>query len=364
MPNGVIVAPALVEEGKNDKPSENGADAQKIKGGIAKNALGKVEEKKSKEKADKNAKDKKEVKAGIAKVGIDIAKGLGKPKIINISKLNKTDFENLKTSLFVKVMTHDLVLKNEYDDTLEERIARLLTNDMGETIRTEVSYALIQEFKKFMYLVACEILQKKRDKSFSDEEYDVDPGTNQKYFKSPFHPPYILDLVWRFIIQEGEIYSELCTLLVGGYIDRHNPLRGLKYTLEKYEAGRIAIIKNEALLKPYSALWPKIINTDQLALDYEYDKLLHNNEKLSELIQLRDEIHEIHLDDLDIGSIKAEIDHWREKKVITMNEDFEEYELVEEPDLLEFGIEDKEDIDELYERLIEYEFYKTFEKSI
>jgi len=107
-------------------------------------------------------------------------------------------------------MNYNLKLEGVYKDSLEERVARLLTNDVGETLRTEVSYTLIQEFKKFMYLVAVDIYQQKKDGILESDTYEINEDTGEKFYSSPFHPPYILDLVWRFIIQEGKIYKDFC----------------------------------------------------------------------------------------------------------------------------------------------------------
>ena len=155
-------------------------------------------------KANKDTKDK--INKGIVKKSIAAAES--HTKVVKVSKLKDKEFEALKTSLFIKTMKYDLVLINDYDDTLEQRVARLLTNDMGETLRTEVSYALIQEFKKFMYLVALEILIDKREKTFEKDMQYEDPKTKLKYYVAPYHPPYLIDLVWRFIIQEGQIYKD------------------------------------------------------------------------------------------------------------------------------------------------------------
>jgi len=335
----------------------------------------KKSEKKKKQKDDpKNKKDDK--KKGTAKSDKKVeeykkndAATSSKPKkeekavIVTVKGLPNKEFENLKTSLFVKTMKHDLVLVNEYEDTLEERIARLLTNDMGETLRTEVSYVLIQEFKKFMYIVALEILQRKHDKSFDKNSLSEDKAKKTLYFTSPYHPPYMIDLVWRFIIQEGKIYEDFWNLLWGGYIDRINPNKDLKATLSRYTAGRLILEKNDKLIKPYWGLWPKIENTDQIALDYEYDMLFHMNEKLAMLVEFREDIQEAEVDDFDLRSIKTAIQDWREKHLVEI-EEFEERELAEEPDLESFNIKKNKDIHKLYQKLIEYQFHEKFNKSI
>lgn len=115
--------------------------------------------------------------------------------------------------MFVKTVKHELRLPAEYQDSLEQRVARLLTNDLGETLRCEVSYALIQEFKKFMFIVALDILENKKNCSFSEKDVEEDKKAGVLYYTSKFSPPYHLDLVWRFLIHEGQVYKEFCNAI-------------------------------------------------------------------------------------------------------------------------------------------------------
>ena len=43
------------------------------------------------------------------------------------------------------------------------------------------------------------------------------------YFESWFHPPIIVDLVWKTLITNAKIYKEYCYELCGGFIDRVDP---------------------------------------------------------------------------------------------------------------------------------------------
>lgn len=282
---------------------------------------------------------------------------------VTVSKVYSKDFENIKTALFVKTMRHDLVLINDYNDTLEERIARLLTNHMGETLRTEVVYALIQEFKKFMYLAALEILESKYNKDFEPDMFYEDKKTKIKYYVTSYHPPHILDLVWKFIIQEGEIYHDFCEEICGGYIDRSNPLQDMKSTLTRYSSARIRLEEHSDLLKPYWGLWPKLDNINQIGVDYEYDSFLHLNEKIAQLINFREFIKEEGIDDFDVDNIKKVIDEWRDKNRVTFDE-FEQHDLNSKPRLSKFNINKKDKLDKLYAKLCDYELHENFRKSV
>ena len=44
------------------------------------------------------------------------------------------------------------------------------------------------------------------------------------YIENLFHPPIIVDLVWKTLITNSKIYKEYCYELCGGFIDRVDPL--------------------------------------------------------------------------------------------------------------------------------------------
>lgn len=265
--------------------------------------------------------------------------------------------------MFVKIMNYDLKLAKGYSDTLEERVARLLTNDLGETLRTEVSFTLINEFKKFMYLVATDILDDKREGNLDTKFYEEDKKTGQKYYAAQLHPPYILDLVWRFIIQEGKIYEEFCNVLCGGFIDRLNPRINLKGTMTRYLEARSLLEKNENLLRPYWGLWPLINSVDKFETDYDYDMLLHTKEKENELADLRRTLHVQEVDQYEIYNTKILLYEWREKHQHNFG-DLELAELDEDADISPFC--DRKNIDhiEVYERLMAFEFDHKFTLSV
>ncbi|CAI2385678.1 unnamed protein product [Moneuplotes crassus] len=287
-----------------------------------------------------------------------------KGRMIDVHKLSEQEFEDLKAPLFAKVMNYyDLKLDTKYQDSLEERVARLLTNDVGETLRTEVSFTLIQEFKKFMYLVAVDILEQKMDGVLQSGAYEVDSETGQKYFSSPFHPPHILDLVWRFIIQEGQMYADFCQHIVGGFIDRPNPRISLKSTLSRYNRARAQLEQNEELLRPYWGLWPSIANVNLLEIDYDYDILLHAKSKHEDLDTIREMITEREIDSFDLFPIKQLVADWRQQNINDL-EDVEEAELDEDADLSKVSKLKNVDFEAVYDSLMEFEFHDKFVDSV
>lgn len=260
-------------------------------------------------------------------------------------------------------MLHELKLAGEYEDSLEERVARLLTNDFGETLRTEVAYSLLQEFKKFMFIVALDILETKRNKDFHESDFQEDKKLNKIFYVSPYSPPYTIDLVWRFLIQEGRIYSEFCNSICGGYIDRPNPNVDYKSTLTRYESARLKLVELDGLIKPYWGLWPSLNSTDQLFIDYENDMLFHTKEKVNQLLELAHKVKEQEIDEFQIIIIKNFIDDWRNEQLIDF-EDIETVELDEDADISKYCKRRNIDHIEVYERLRDFEFHHEFVNSI
>lgn len=90
----------------------------------------------------------------------------------------------------------------------------------------EMGFLLVQEFRKFMYQNAKEILRWKWNGEMSIEE-------NVKwkdgwYFNAPLTASYYVDLVWKNFIRYDEGYRAYCENLCGGYIDRPEPTENIE----------------------------------------------------------------------------------------------------------------------------------------
>ena len=59
---------------------------------------------------------------------------------------------------------------------------------------------------------------------FNNNWYFRYKSNDDIYFESWFHPPVIVDLVWKTLITNTQIYKEYCYELCGGFIDRVDPL--------------------------------------------------------------------------------------------------------------------------------------------
>ena len=316
------------------------------------------EKERQKEMDSPNAKMKK--KLGYKPMVISDAP---KPKQIDIKELSDKEFEKLKGALFVKTMKYQLQLAGDYQDSLEERVARLLTNDLGETLRTEVSFSLIQEFKKFMYLVALDVLDRKRSTEMSSEMYYKDKLNNRMCFSSQYHPHYIIDLVWRFIIQEGQIYADFCEAICGWFIDRLSPRVDMKATLSRYNSAKNKIEKYEQLLHPYWGLWPIINSTIQLEVDYDYDMLLHTKEKDFELMKLREKIQKEKIDQVKSVKVRSILEAWKKENLNEFDE-IEDLLIDEDIDFSKYSKRKKVDFKDVYDRLLNYKFSERFTKPI
>lgn len=314
------------------------------------------------EKEDKNKEKVAEFKKKLGYKPMVIPKE-SPPTKITISKLSSSQFEKMKGALFVKTMQYKLTLAGEYNDTLEERVARLITNDLGETLRTEVSYALIQEFKKFMFLNALSILERKRSKDVDSAFCYHDKLVDRVCYNVGYHPHYLLDLVWRFIIQEGKIYADFCNAICGGFIDRINPRVDLKSTFNRYTAARAEVEKHRDLLRPYWAVWPNIDCAEELELDYDYDMLFHMKEKEKQLTDFRAKIQEKKMDDFKVIDIRDFIDTWKYNNKHDFGED-EELEIDENADFSKYSKRKEVDYVEIFYSLMEYKFDERFVKPI
>jgi hypothetical protein len=100
-------------------------------------------------------------------------------------------------------------------------VARELSNDKGERFIPEVGFLLVQEFRKFMYMNAVEILKLKW-KGSMDPKKNVYNKRVGWCFEAPLSASYYIDVVWKNIMKyEG--YREYCENLCGGFIDRPHP---------------------------------------------------------------------------------------------------------------------------------------------
>ena len=286
-----------------------------------------------------------------------------KTKKVDVETLTADEFKQLIGALFIKSMNYNLQLSGDYEDTLEQRVARVLTNDLGETIRTEVSFALIQEFKKFMFLIAVDILEKKRSNELYSEIYYIDEFKKRMCFSSQYHPHYTIDLVWRFVIQEGQIYSDFCDAISGGYIDRINPVDNMKETLLKYKSARAKVEEYKILLRPYWGIWPEINTTTQLRIDYDHSKAIYNVTKSEIFEDVSSFIKENNFTEVNEANIKQIIEHWVEINPGDVP-DNSETPLDREFDFSKVSKRKTGDILSVYDKLMEFEFSDNLRKPL
>ena len=101
--------------------------------------------------------------------------------------------KKIETVLYCKVMKYDFNLGKDPALTIEARFARENTNDLGEGLLPQTAHIIITEFKKFMYLVALEVLTRKRERRIEKERILQTDSGYKWVFQSPFTAPPYLD---------------------------------------------------------------------------------------------------------------------------------------------------------------------------
>ncbi len=129
---------------------------------------------------------------------------------------------------------------------------------------------MIAEYKKFMYLVALEVQQRKRERRIEGERVLQDVGDKKWVFQSPFCAPPYLDRMWRTLILYNNDYAEFCKKLCSGFIDRDDPRENFPAAFQRYNALLASLERHQSLLKPFKNLWPKYDTIEEFMTDYEY----------------------------------------------------------------------------------------------
>jgi len=134
---------------------------------------------------------------------------------------SKEDLHEVEVMLFVEAMMKEVELGPKIWETFESRLARELSNDKSEELVPGCGFLLTQEFWKFMYKNAVEILNQKWEGNMSQE---LNEKTKEGWhFTASFPAPYYLGIVWKTFIRYDEGYRAFCENLCGGYIDRPEP---------------------------------------------------------------------------------------------------------------------------------------------
>lgn len=170
-------------------------------------------------------------------------------------------------------MMYDMQRGESLTEMFEYRYAREHTNDNGEVLLGETAIILFFEFRKFMYVVARDILHKKAKGTFEEGSYHRDKTLGCWCYTCPFFPSYNVDQVWRFLIGLGKPYQEFCYAICGGLIERDGILPGVGENnfddlFAKYNLGRDELIKSWTYLKPYWGLWPKFKDAEEFSTDF------------------------------------------------------------------------------------------------
>lgn len=190
------------------------------------------------------------------------------------NKSNKAIFqgepthEMIEAALLVRIFRFDL--NGGVDPTLsvENRVQRENSNDLGEYPMNHTIHIVITEFKKFIYLNSLEILKRKREGTLDMKENYQKDGI--WYYKAPFWAPPYIDRIWKNLILYNYIYEDFCKRAVGGFIDRTPPIQDWDQAYQEYTQCLEHLDQKKSILKPFNGLWPRYENVDQYKRDFEY----------------------------------------------------------------------------------------------
>ena len=168
-------------------------------------------------------------------------------------------------------MKYDLNQGRDPQLTIEARFARENTNDLGEGLMPQTAHIIIAEFKKFMYLTALELMERKRNRVIVPTDRILQNDCGKKFiFQAPFCAPPYIDRMWRLLVLYNHDYDAFCKKLVGGFIDRDDPRENYELAFLRYQKTIAALEKRKDLLKPFMNLWPKYNNLQEFVTDYEF----------------------------------------------------------------------------------------------
>lgn len=147
---------------------------------------------------------------------------------------DEAQIRRIESALFVKILKFDLNLGADPQLTIESRFTRENTNDMGEGLLPQTAQVIIMEFKKYMYLVATEILRRRRQ-----GEIDLSRNfrvKNKWFFNCPYSAPPYIERVWRLVVLYNKNYEEFCDKICGGFIEKADPREDIRMNFAKYQS--------------------------------------------------------------------------------------------------------------------------------
>lgn len=211
---------------------------------------------------------------------------LGATKEMHVRHI-KDDKElyEVEIMLFVEAMVKEVEVNASVRESFEQRVARELSNDKGERMIGEVGFLLVQEFRKFMYRNAVEILKLKWNGG-------MDPAKNSYNkrigwcFEAPLSATYYIDQVWKNIMKYPG-YRAYCENLCGGFIDRPDPATSSAFESAKKVSEQFW---QDPMTQGLRAVWPKYGSKAEHALDFTYQVYAHSSVHEDLLAQLAEEL--------------------------------------------------------------------------
>ena len=133
----------------------------------------------------------------------------------------------------VQLFKYDFNLGTNPDMTMEQRFLRENTNDFGEFLVPHSANVIISEFKKFMYLVLTELVERDKNGGHDEAEY-TKTSDGRLFFDSPFCAPPNIDKFWKQLILYNHTYEKFWNeMMHGRFVDRIDPREDYEKSYEK-----------------------------------------------------------------------------------------------------------------------------------
>lgn len=141
--------------------------------------------------------------------------------------------------MYALCMKYEFNISNNQMPTFNEFFRRENCNELGQQLNEDAANVIIMEFRKFMFLVGCELARIRRTSGleslnpliFKDKEKVV-------ACECPYSAPPYIDRVWRAIIAYERKYKYFCFKVCFGYLLRNDPRETRIISYKMYKACR------------------------------------------------------------------------------------------------------------------------------
>jgi hypothetical protein len=95
--------------------------------------------------------------------------------------------------------------------TFNELFRRENCNELGQQLNEDAAKVIIMEFRKFMFLVGCELARIRRTSGYNSlNPLTYNDGSKTVAYECPYNAPPYIDRVWRAMIAYEGKYKDIC----------------------------------------------------------------------------------------------------------------------------------------------------------